>query len=245
MLESILGGVASKLFGGLFQDDPMDDMRRHERQRYKWLVEGAQNAGFNPLTVLRATGGQQASAASLQSPLSARALIGQGISMGIQDHMANYDPIGDEGRRLDNELKRAQLNRYGQLTTGRRGTDFLPEGASGPPSTLPGGALTASPRPIARTDRWAMRTPWGVTAMVPSEIVRGYGKYQGDYMTMGDMADLLGETQEVLAAFQVPEIMDRLTGQGLLFDKVHRGKGEVIDEPQGPHLPNDYDFVSP
>jgi len=84
-VAAISGGT--KLLGGLLGRDKGPSLRKQrnnmkitERQRYKWLVEGAQNAGFNPLSVLRATGGAMAPQLTTQTPLSARAILGEAIA---------------------------------------------------------------------------------------------------------------------------------------------------------------------
>ena len=75
-----------------------------EERRFQWLVKGAQNAGFNPLTVLGATGGQHAPAP--QSPISRSAVIGNAIAKAAEA----YDPIRREREELENELLREQID---------------------------------------------------------------------------------------------------------------------------------------
>jgi len=82
--QSALIAGGSQLLGGLFQKPKkvqwdFQERERLENERYKWLVKGAQKAGFNPLTVLRSTGGQMANVTPRQSPLGARAAIGEAI----------------------------------------------------------------------------------------------------------------------------------------------------------------------
>jgi len=76
----IAGGTS--LLSGLLGKGPSEAEQRAaqketEINRWSWLVEGAQKAGFNPLSVLRASGGQMAP--SVQSPLSSRAALGEAI----------------------------------------------------------------------------------------------------------------------------------------------------------------------
>jgi len=118
-MDPVTGGIIStglNLASGLLsrnnykkdRDRAMSVMKNTERKRYKWLVQGAQAAGFNPLTVLGATGGQMAQQPAIQSPLSSGAIAAQALAQGFQQ----YDPVADEGVQLDNDLKRAQLERF-------------------------------------------------------------------------------------------------------------------------------------
>lgn len=105
--SSLIQGATS-LLGGLFNRGPKISTQLHaaqlmEERRYKWLVQGAKNAGFNPLTVLGATGGQQAPAP--QAPISRSAVIGNAIAKAAEA----YDPIRREREQLENELLREQV----------------------------------------------------------------------------------------------------------------------------------------
>lgn len=109
-------GIGS-LVGGLFNRGPKISTQLHaaqlmEERRFQWLVKGAQNAGFNPLTVLGATGGQQAPAP--QSPVSRSAVIGNAIATAAQA----YDPIRLEREKLENELIKEQINDMRQPKVG-------------------------------------------------------------------------------------------------------------------------------
>ena len=70
---------ASQLVGGLLgKGKKVQQNFKEERQNLKNIVRGAREAGFNPLTVLRSTGGQP-TANAIQSPLGARAALGEAI----------------------------------------------------------------------------------------------------------------------------------------------------------------------
>ena len=128
-----IAAVGAKIIGSLFGGDDeqpgyvqedhrtqLDETRRHERlmalNKQRWLVKGAQNAGFNPLTALKggagATSGSPAYAGATNQPLSfGQKLLssaGEAIAEGIQ----SYDPIYEESRQLDLEIKRKQLETY-------------------------------------------------------------------------------------------------------------------------------------
>ena len=73
----ISGG--SKLLGGILsKPKKLQQNFREERQNLKNIVRGAKEAGFNPLTVLKATGGQP-TANAIVSPLGMRAALGEAI----------------------------------------------------------------------------------------------------------------------------------------------------------------------
>jgi len=86
-------GAGSKLLGGILgrgytpsakrqYRDQRRFMEQVEKNKYRWIVGGAQAAGFNPLTALRAGGGNMSSPGGIipQSPLSARSALGEAIS---------------------------------------------------------------------------------------------------------------------------------------------------------------------
>jgi len=77
--QAAAAAAAGQLVGGLLQKPKkLQQNFREERQNLKNIVRGAREAGFNPLTVLRSTGGQP-TANAIQSPLGARAAIGEAI----------------------------------------------------------------------------------------------------------------------------------------------------------------------
>jgi len=93
---SVLGAAAIKggasLLGGVLSRQKKVGLQKQyrlkreadaaaERQKYQWIVEGAQKAGFNPLTALKAGGGglSGGSMTPMQSPLTARAALGEAI----------------------------------------------------------------------------------------------------------------------------------------------------------------------
>ena len=144
-----------------------------ELAKYGWLVEGAQKAGFNPLTALGATGGPQlqGSPAAI-SPIAVQSYVGEALSTAAGNYKGPEDAIEKEGRVLDNKLKMAKLaqmtsevNRLGTPT----GHALSPKQmhvktyASDAPITMPVDPATP-----------AVRTGFGVTdARSPEQIQAG------------------------------------------------------------------------
>lgn len=86
MWEAAAINAGGKLLGGLLGSDKgfsVADQRkatkRLEKNRYQWLVKGAQKAGFNPLTVLRSTGGNMMQADAPVSPFGVRQALGEAV----------------------------------------------------------------------------------------------------------------------------------------------------------------------
>ena len=90
--------------------DQFNLTRDLELSKYGWLVEGAQKAGFNPLTALGKTGGPQlqGSPAAI-SPIAVQSYIGEALSTAAGNFKGPEDAIQKESRILDNKLKMAKL----------------------------------------------------------------------------------------------------------------------------------------
>lgn len=102
---------------------------RLEKDRFKWLVRGAKRAGFNPLTVLGATGGQMGGGpVATASPFTARQAVGDAIAAATNAYLST-DPIAQETAKLENQLLRKQIDQY-ENEAGRFGT--RPIGSSVP-----------------------------------------------------------------------------------------------------------------
>ena len=106
MWGAILGGVASavgSIFGGSSKSQTTTSY-----VDYKRMVRDAEAAGFNPLTALRNGGAAGFSVTSTgAAPLSAR--IADGVSGGVQNFLANFDPHKDQQRELETRVVEAQL----------------------------------------------------------------------------------------------------------------------------------------
>lgn len=84
-----------------------------ERERFGWLRDGAQNAGFNPLTVLGATGGRMGNTPTIAGMTAAGRTAPLQISPigeAIQSAAQAYNPMDFETKRLENELLKEQID---------------------------------------------------------------------------------------------------------------------------------------
>lgn len=222
----IVSGV-SKLLGGLFGSKKKEptgpsleeqrlSMQITEENRFKWLREGALRAGFNPLTVLGATGG--ATAPQLQAPSTPLSLsTGEIIGGAVAAAGAAYDPIGHRTQELENELLERQID---EIDKNQTSLGVQPVRKTRSPVQKVQTPLSADTRPKARptsetTPRIPVNMPQGGTMMIPEDIADRMSLKALGNATVGDMAELLGESYEVAAALQVDQIADRLGRVGI------------------------------
>ena len=103
-----VAGLAAGLLGKNKQKKEWDfrEQQKLEENRYKWMVKGAQNAGFNPSSVLGAVGGNFANQGPTQSsPMNNLARVGN-VLMDFADVI---DPVRAETERLNNEILNEEL----------------------------------------------------------------------------------------------------------------------------------------
>ena len=205
-------------------------IERTEKERFKWLVEGAESAGFNPLTVLGATGGamgQTANAAGMTAPGKTAPISTMGDS--IAQAGANFaaymgDPIAKQTEKLRNELLTKQIDqidrenlRFGQPVTRQTSS---PVKTRGPRTGHISGPDNPSTRPWPRVDRVLVRSPYGVNFNVPADVAKRNRWNRGDSLTQGDVAELIGESTEVVAGLTIDTVLERMAQQGIITDKL-------------------------
>lgn len=148
--------VASGLLGRRKTKTQWDfeERSRLEKDRFKWLVKGAQKAGFNPLTVLNATGGGMGGGpVATSTPFAARQAVADAIAAGANAYLA-YDPVEEETRELENDLLRKQIQQY-ENEAGRFGNQ--PIGAPVP-------AVRKSASPTQSAGPSDVENPYGTQA---------------------------------------------------------------------------------
>ena len=97
---NLLGG----LFGKKKQKEP------EVKFEYEKMRKAAEAAGFNPLTVLRATGGAPTSVSNPVPTLSSAAVVANALGTGAQAYFdAQPDPLQQERDRLEIDLMKQQL----------------------------------------------------------------------------------------------------------------------------------------
>lgn len=113
-----------------------DEAREYSRDVLKHLVTDAEEAGFNPLTVLRTGGGAGYNAAAGFAPLSRQvpskqavggSPLGSAIQSAGQNFLANFDPFQDEKKELEFELVQAQIR---NLNAGTAAYEKAPKAGS-------------------------------------------------------------------------------------------------------------------
>lgn len=92
--SSLLGGLLGGKGKTKTQWD-FEERRYHEKNRYKWLRKGAQNAGFNPLAVLGAAGGSAGNAQASATDFDQGSQIASAMVGAVSDYFAN-----EQRRRL-------------------------------------------------------------------------------------------------------------------------------------------------
>lgn len=133
---AIMGGstLASGLLGKKQKTQWDFEERRYlEKNRFKWLVRGAKRAGFNPLTVLGATGGQMGGGpTSTSSPMGMRVALADALKSAAYAYL-DHDPVAEETAQLEQDLLRKQIaqidneaKRYGSYTTAAAANGGVP-----------------------------------------------------------------------------------------------------------------------
>ncbi len=141
----------------------LDEARAYSRQALSQLVEDSENAGFNPLTVLRGGGGSSYNAGAGFAPLSAspvtasstpmftppvkRAVaggsgIGDAVSS-VGDFLQTFDPFADDKREQEYRLVESQIASLnaGALSGIARGAGSYASGDTDPRPSAVGASL--------------------------------------------------------------------------------------------------------
>jgi len=233
---AIAGG--SQLLGGLFQKPKkvqwdFQERERLENDRYKWLVKGAQDAGFNPLTVLRSTGGQMANVTPRQSPLGARAALGEAIkTFGgtyAQDAIqrASEERAQDDWKeRWDYQIANPMPPLRAAAPKTQKDDGFLKTGDT----VSPGGAIFPSV-----DHRIQVRLPTDSnheSAWILSDVAERFGIKEGSMLTAGDITEMQGElTGEAAVALGADEVIDNMFRRGFF---ARNPTGESLQKVEPP-----------
>lgn len=136
------------LLGGLFGRDKTPEPET--KYEFGKMRAAAEAAGFNPLTVLKATGGAPTSVSNPVPRLSSAAVIADALGTGAREYFASQpDPLQEARDRLEIDLMRKQLETV-TLDPMSRGTvrSTVSTGWSGAPVTAQTvAAPTQNPNP--------------------------------------------------------------------------------------------------
>ena len=163
IVSSALIKSGAGLVGGLLGRDKGPSLREQrnnqkkiELNRFKWLRDGALAAGFNPESVLKATGGQSFGHRPIpQSPLNTGAIIGEAIG----NFADAFDPIRIATQRTQLELMQHELAQAREKTAAMSGmqTTASPTGTGGSEiaaaSFIPATTYAPIPKPYAVATR--------------------------------------------------------------------------------------------
>jgi len=224
---SVIAG-ASSLLGGVFGRSKQPGIKKQyrlgrentellEKNKYKWIVEGARKAGFNPLTALRATGGNITTAPQPQSPLSSRSYIGEAIKTFGGTYAQDAIQRATEARQNEEWQRRYDYQRENPVpllsTRPQASKDADREKVSGIPENA--GAMFP-----ALDHRIQVRLPTddGVeTVYLHKHIADRFGIEEGHMLTVGDMSEMVGEIAgEGSAALQIDAVLENLFRQGII-----------------------------
>lgn len=218
-------GAGSQLLGGLLQKPKkLQQNFKEERQNLRNIVRGAQEAGFNPLTVLRATGGQP-TANAIQSPLGARAALGEAIkTFGgtyAQDAIqrATEDRAQEDWKerydyQLQNPLSPVRQTTRTTQNTETKDDGFLKEGQS----------LRRGADYPMRDHRIQVRLPSGQNVWMPAEWGERFTIQEGGLLTAGDVTEMVGEfTGEVANTLSFDKILENAFRTGLFLNDEEAG----------------------
>lgn len=185
-------------------------MRRQYRDQFKWLVEGAEKAGYNPLTVL---GNQSYNAATpVASPLAQGIDAPEGwgpkVSRAAEAGFAAYrdaqdrlDPIEQERRRLENDLTEARIEhlrneqlRAGQVQSVRSSAENIRGDEVDVYGPLP---LTRDPQHQPRREVYVGNR----LVEIPLSIAERNGIRRGGDLSADDISMLMGEFEGEIRNF--------------------------------------------
>jgi len=209
-------------------------MKDTENNRYSWLVSGAQKAGFNPLTVLGATGGAMSGGASAGTPLmqpvrGSSGGLGDAVGAGIAAFGDSYDPVGFATRQQQLENMRklgdvydAELARFGAVPVNT--VNNSPTRVQNQPLTVQEGEPSRirknDGRPYSRDDAYRdqpsipVRQMDGTLITMNKALADSYGIEPWQRVPQGTIADIMGEVSEVAAALEFEKVIDEQFGQG-------------------------------
>lgn len=189
------------------------------------LRDAAQAAGFNPLTALRATGGQPTSVHQPVPPLSSASIIANALGTGAETYFANQpDPVRDERNKLEIDLMKQELARGNKTWSGAPATSTTPYQAfpENPPASLSSGPTRPKGRPTFDSLGWIpVFDPSGVQRMIPRRVANRLEVQPHEALLADDWVRVKGEIGELEVAAATLPISDA-SGLNYTGNKVSR-----------------------
>lgn len=254
-IASGLASVGGSLLSRKKQKTEWDfEERRYlEKNRFKWLRRGAQRAGFNPLTVLGATGGQMAGVnpTVTDSPLGFAAIAAKALADAGASYLS-FDPVAYEQANRNLELTQSMidLNRSEMARNVKGGGPVT----AAPPiddgeinqADFQGPLIPPGHKLYPKVQVWG---PAGGEIVLPYDIAERMRIRPGGTLTAGDLSEIIGELSgEVYSTLGVDAIVDTLLGQGVLLDKRERERLRLQlnrEEQAGKDLTFEDENISP
>jgi len=241
---SLLGGIMGRKKGPSLKKQhrvARESQQKLARDLPKYIVAGALKAGFNPLTVLGATGGQVGSATQATPIVGTNNFIQDALTTAA-DAYVRYDPIAEETRRLQNEIAQEELSqirnealRFGNQVRGVRTTqspiDTNGQGRVAQPAQI----YPVNPPPEITTSALPRTT---AAAISPDYSVRLDDESLAEFETQAAGAAMAGQLPEMLRDLgeknypRTTEAFTTLWGLGMdTYDAAKKVGSHLANEP--------------
>ena len=227
MFGNLVGAVVGKALSSIgpsserLQARANKDQREMNRARFTDIVAGAQEAGFNPLTALRATGGSSAAMGTYESPLAQNAMMATAIGESFGEFLESQDPMVQERKDLEMELLRERVANAKAINVRGMSGSQTPLGARQQEvrTNSPSQFVEAGVGPDGPVQPWEQRVkiilPDGETeAYVPFDIadrVLAGNVRDVNNITMGEYVELKDVWAQVEGAFVPEKVHEHLT----------------------------------
>ena len=194
-----IGKLALGAFGAVQKSKATKQQAEASQTDLKKLRDDAQAAGFNPLTVLRATGGQgfnKGSSAALASATFWGSFANSGLSA-----LNDFDPYNQKRKQLDMQQSVANLDNTKTSTAYTKGLI---------------GQLASNIDPYAPYKDTVPVRVGRETLQLDMSVAKRMGIEPNSVITPGDLEELLGEVHGNLASTVAVEIQEAvLPGSGV------------------------------
>lgn len=177
-------------------------MKDQMTNQFNWLVEGAQKAGFNPLTALGKSTHVPMASSGVGLPLDMTPRRDTRVSealAGLAEAADEWDPIDRERRKLENELLEKRIAQVGSENQ-RLGVQPVRKTSSKVEVTPYNEGRDPRPKPRLNDPEGENRRRipvWvnGQVAMMDASIARQNNIVADDIVTTGTIAEIVGEVQ--------------------------------------------------